>query len=92
MAQQVDNAAKQGTESIGGMEWEVRSATSKKNSEKVYSYVAQVPYGDGKTTTVIITGTADPAEFAQLADATVTYMKAPTMTTSPGASNTSNIS
>ena len=74
------------------MEWEVRSATSKKNNEKVYSYVAQVPHGNGETTTVILTGTADPAEFAQLADATVTYMKAPTMTTSPGASNTSNIS
>ncbi len=51
-----------------------------------------MPYSDGKTTTVIITGTADPAEFAQLADATVAYMKAPTMTVSPGASNTSNIS
>ena len=92
VAQQVDNAAKQGTESISGVEWEVRSATSKKNNEKVYSYVAQVPHGNGETTTVILTGTADPAEFAQLADATVAYMKAPTMTTSPGASNTSNIS
>jgi len=92
VAQQAETAAKQGPESIGGVEWEVRSATSKKNNEKVYSYVAQVPYGDGETTTVILTGTADPAEFAQLADATVTYMKAPTMTTSPSASNTSNIS
>ena len=83
VAQQTDNATKQGTEQIAGVEWEVRAATSKKNNERVYSYVAHVPSAGGQSTTIILSGAADPAEFSQLADAVSAYLKNPTATADP---------
>ena len=83
VAQQTDNATKQGTEQIAGVEWEVRAATSKKNNERVYSYVAHVPSAGGQSTTIILSGAADPAEFSQLADAASAYLKNPTATADP---------
>lgn len=83
VAQQTNNAVQQGSEQIGGVQWEVRAEASTKNNERVYSYVGQVPVANGSSTTVILSGTADPAEFAQLADATVTYLKQPTATAEP---------
>ena len=66
------------------MEWEVRAATSKKNNERVYSYVAHVPSAGGQSTTIILQPeAADPAEFSQLADAASAYLKNPTATADP---------
>lgn len=86
IAQQTNNAAPQGNESVSGVNWDVRTGQNDKDETVTY-YIGEV-----SGTTVIMYGSDVPGtDFAQLADAVVNYQKQPTATASPTSTSDTGI-
>lgn len=79
LANITDRAVTEGTAQVAGVEWEIRSAVDPDDKEKVTTFYI----GEVQGTTLVLEGEADQAEFQQLAQSTVEYMKSPQATASP---------